>query len=370
MKLNRPPAVIASTAASLWTAGARIRARLYETGLLRQKSLRANVISVGNISWGGTGKTPFTIWLAERLQAAGFRVSILTRGYGRTSTERVKVLPPGTSSDSARHDGDEVQLYLRYLKLPIGISSSRYEAGKMVEENYPVDVHLLDDGFQHLSLARNVDLVLVDAANPWGGRPGWPVLLREGFSSLRRADAVLLTRCELGLGSENSTNAIENLKTSIRRFSPDARCFMVRTKLLYFKSLQSEMNVSIESFSARRALAFCGVGNPRSFFRMLEAAGVEVVAEKIFPDHHRYSGMDLQLLEKLAQENRADCLVTTEKDIVNLPSDAAISLPLYWAAIEPAVDEEDVLMRWIREKLHVAPGLACTSSEQASIRPL
>ena len=356
MSRRAPHSGMARVAANLWAAGAQLRVRLYETGLLRQERLRASVISIGNISWGGTGKTPFTIWLAGRLQARGLRVSILTRGYGRTSTERVKILPPGASPESALGDGDEVQLYLRHLNLPIGISSSRHEAGKLLEENFPVDVHLLDDGFQHLRLARNLDLVLVDAANPWGGRSGWPILLREGLSSLRRADAILLTRCELATETSKDQAGLESLQATMRRFNPDAPCFMVRTKLLHFAGIQAANFLPVEEFIGRRPLAFCALGNPGNFFRMLEGTGIEVIAKKFFPDHHRYNREDLLSLAKMAQENRADCLITTEKDIVNLPSTAALSLPLYWAAIEPAVEDEDRLLNWIGERLHLGSG--------------
>ena len=382
MSKSAPHSGIAGVAASLWAAGARLRVRLYETGLLRQERLRASVISIGNISWGGTGKTPFTIWLAGRLQARGLRVSILTRGYGRTSRERVKILPPGTSPKAALADGDEVQLYLRHLNLPIGIASSRHEAGKLLEEKFPVDVHLLDDGFQHLRLARNLDLVLVDAANPWGGSPGfhpstsecagdpgWPTLLREGPSSLRRAHAILLTRCELATGTSNNHSALESLQATVRRFNPDAPCFMVRTKILHFADFQGANPLPVKEFVGRRPLAFCALGNPRNFFGMLEGAGIEVIAKKVFPDHHRYNGKDLASLAKMAQENRADCLITTEKDIVNLPSTAASSLPLYWAAIEPAVEDEDRLLNWIWERLHPPSGLLpVVTKSQAGIQ--
>ena len=351
---QQPAAGFASRAGQLWTAGARFRVRLYETGLLRQRSLRAKVISIGNISWGGTGKTPLTIWLAEQLQVAGLRVSILTRGYGRTSTEKIKVLPPGTTPESAAADGDEVRLYLRHLKLPIGISSSRFEAGRQVEENYPVDIHLLDDGFQHLALARNLDIVLIDAANPLGGRPGWPVLLREGWSALRRAHLVLLTRCEMATAAEREHPNVQELEQAVRDINPGAACFRVSTRLLHFVSLNGECtprNVLVQ----KRALAFCRVGNPESFFHMVKDAGIELVASKVFPDHHQYSERELDNLRKMAEESRADCLITTEKDIVNLPPVSASSLPLFWAAIEMVIRDEDRLLRCIRERLHLFP---------------
>ena len=346
-----PLSSIACGAASLWTAGTWMRARLYQSGLWRQKSLRAPVISVGNISWGGTGKTPFTIWLAGRLQSAGLRVSVLTRGYRRTSKKRLQILPPGTSPQDARDSGDEVQLYLRHLKLPVGVSASRHEAGRLLEKRFPVDLHLLDDGFQHLALRRDLDFVLVDAENPWGGHRWGPRLLRERPSALMRADGILLTRCELVTSGAGDNSPSGSLQAAVRRLNPRAHIFTLRTKLLHFVEARKADTVPAEDFHPGRPAAFCGLGNPRSFFRMLEQAGIETVVSKTFPDHHRYRSSDLELLRNLVKANRADCLLTTEKDLVNLPGLNSLGTPLYWAAIEPVVDEEARLMRWIREKL-------------------
>lgn len=360
MRLPFPFAQMASGAAAAWTAGAAVRAQAYQRGLLPQRRLRAKVVSIGNITWGGTGKTPFTVWLASRLQAAGLNVSILTRGYRRRSTEKVKVLAPGTAASDARDDGDEVQLYLRNLRVPIGISASRYEAGQVVEEQFPVDVHLLDDGFQHLALARDLDLVLVDATNPWGSRGGLPRLLREGAGALRRADAIILTRSDLARNSGQSTGALRDLKGAVLRWNVGAAFFSAGTRLLGF--VDSEGNrVKPAALAGRRAVAFCGLGNPLNFLEMFPADRIHVVepqelsvaAAKVFPDHHRYTERDLEALERLARKHSADCLLTTEKDRVNLPANAAWQTPLYWAAIEPAIEQEDIFLEWFAERLGV-----------------
>jgi tetraacyldisaccharide 4'-kinase len=339
----------------LWAAGAQLRVQLYETGLLRQHRLRTSVISIGNISWGGTGKTPFTIWLAERLQARGLRVSILTRGYGRTSTERVKILSPGTPPESATADGDEVQLYLRHLKVPVGISASRYEAGKLLEQSFPVDVHLLDDGFQHLPLARDIDLVLVDASSfrrSTNGRNIWSNLLREGPAALRRAHAIILTRCE------SSGESTENLKAIMRRLNPDAPCFAVTTRLLHFAAAEGANSppaiFPVNDFVGQLSFAFCGLGNPDNFLGMLERAGTQIAGKKVFPDHHRYTTNDVAAITKSARDLGAERVITTEKDVVNLPADGARSLPLYWAVIEPTIEDEHCLLEWICEELRRA----------------
>ena len=350
MKRTDPLGRVASGATGMWTVGARLRARLYQHGLFRQKRLRAKVISIGNISWGGTGKTPVAMWLAGRLQAAGLRVSILTRGYGRRSPQRVHILPPGADSQLVQELGDEVQLYLRHLELPIGVAASRYEAGCLLEDEFPVDVHLLDDGFQHLSLARDVDLVLVDASNPWGARNRLPRLLREGPSALRRAHAVLLTRCE---SAEDAK--VEALRETVRRVAPASRLFTVRTRLLHFVAASEDRPVGVEKLRSSRAFAFCGLGSPDNFFRRLEIAGIGMVGQKAFPDHHRYRLEDVQWLEQEARARRADCFVTTEKDRVNLPGGDPFSLPVYWAAVEPVVEPEGAFWEWLREQLTLPP---------------
>ena len=348
----------AAGAAALWNGAARLRVGLYRKGLLPQKRLREKVISVGNIAWGGSGKTPFTMWLARRLQQGGLPVSILTRGFRRTSRERLQIIPPGTSPQAVADAGDEVQLYLRNLPstaggpdgIPIGVSASRYDSGSLLEKQFPVKVHLLDDGFQHVALHRDLDLVLVDAENPWGRRGAFPSLLREPPAALGRADAILLTRCDL-LPAAPGPNSIETLQSELLRWNPRAQFFAVRTRVLGFHRVDNERSVSEGELRSLRPFAFCGVGNPRAFFRTLELSGISLVGEKTFPDHYRYGKTDLAALEKAAAGNGAGCLVTTQKDLVNLPAGVKTNIPLYWTEIDLMVEEESRLLQWISERL-------------------
>ena len=371
MKILSPLSGFASGAAALWIAGANFRARLYRAGIFRQRRLNAPVVSIGNLAWGGTGKTPFCIWLVRRLQSEGLRASLLTRGYGRASREPIKLLPPNTVPESARGDGDEVQLFLRHLYcptsvsngIPIGIGNSRYRAGRALEETYPVDVHLLDDGFQHLALVRDIDLVLIDASNPWGARGRWPLLLREGFSSLRRADAVLLTRCEL-VERTGGRASLDGLQASIRSFNPDAPCFRVRTALRGFPLFGEEPPLDGRELPPQPAFAFCALGNHQSFFEMLSGAGLSLAGKLAFSDHHRYNQEDVATISKRAVEARAACLITTEKDIVNLLPRATFPLPLHWAAIEPEIENADNLIGWILGKLPTPARNAASAGKQ------
>ena len=356
----------AAGVAALWNGAARLRVGLYRNGMLARKRLQGKVISVGNIAWGGSGKTPFTIWLASRLQERSLRVSILSRGYRRASRERVQVIPPGTTSEDAADAGEEVRLYLRNLpdsvEIPIGVSASRYDAGRLLEARFPVEIHLLDDGFQHLALHRDLDLVLVDAQNPWGRRGLFRSLLRESPSSLARADAILLTRCELAPPAPHP-NSVEALQTRLLSRNPGARFFTARTQLTGFRAKDGSL-IAVKEFRSFRPLAFCGLGNPGGFLGTLKHWDIPVLGHRIFPDHHRYSRADLQLVQRLAEGARADCLVTTEKDWVNLPPDVNSGQPIYWAETDLEVADESRLLLWISERL----GLRLAGSTSPSER--
>jgi tetraacyldisaccharide 4'-kinase len=342
----------------VWNSGAALRALLYEAGWTARGQLGSKVVSVGNIAWGGTGKTPFVIWLAQRLNTAGLRTSILTRGYRRTSQERVRVLPPGSDAKTAVHDGDEVQLYLRHLPgTAVGIAASRLQAGRELEKRFQIDLHLLDDGFQHLALMRDLDIVLIDASNPWGGRAGFPSLLRESPRALKRASAIVLTHCE-----SSSRDQIESLQSALRRYNAEAPQFLASTRLLHLASTTGGHSRTLEEVRNTRCLAFCGIGSPGHFLRMLEQSGLSCVAHRFFGDHHRYSASDLEQLENRARSSRADCLITTEKDVMNLSEQAHVPLPLYFAEIGIEVQDEGILLAWLGDRLGLS--LQTTGEQQ------
>jgi tetraacyldisaccharide 4'-kinase len=339
-------------ASSLYTAGAGLSAWLYRRGWRRQGRLAAQTVSIGNLTFGGTGKTPFTIWLADRLSASGLRVSILTRGYHRTSTDRVRVLAAGTEPPEAFRDGDEVQLYLRHLRnVPIGIAARRFQAGRALEDQHPVDLHLLDDGFQHLALARDVDLVLIDASNPWGARSGLSRALRESPSALGRAHAVIFTHCETAAASDAAREQFDALRRTVLHFNPRIPQFLCSTRLKHFTDARSGKSLSVDHATGWSALVFCGLGNPKQFMNMLNHEGIECVATRFFPDHHRYTAEDIQSLNRSARENNANIFLTTEKDLVNLPEPLELSAACCWVANEISVEKEDRFLVWLRERL-------------------
>ncbi len=341
----------------LFHAAGKLRALTYRAGVLPRKQLKEKVISIGNLAFGGTGKTPVTAWLAEKLGKLGVSGSIVTRGYGRQSTENIKIIDPEDSQDSSEADGDEVRIFRRHLKIPIGISADRYAAGAALElqypdfvSKYPVQVHLLDDGFQHLQLHRDLDLLLIDATNPWGARKNLPALLRESPMAMRRADAVLFTRCDL-VKTGGGTRTLDELEEYVRRLHPRARQFRVEFRLKDFVEEATKQRLSIDEMRSRKPLAFCGLGNPDGFFSTLRGAGVEPAGCIRFPDHHRYDEAGLRKLSKQVETLQADCLLTTEKDLMNLPPQAGFRVPHYWAEMETWVDGEQDFLDWIIGKL-------------------
>jgi tetraacyldisaccharide 4'-kinase len=269
------------------------RNAFYDSGWLRSRSLQGPVISVGNLSTGGSGKTPFVILLGELLRARGIRFDVLSRGYGRTSRGVLLVDPGGLAKDF----GDEPLLIARRLQAPVVVGEDRYEAGRFAEAQFEAQIHLLDDGFQHRALRRDFDIVLVtpedarDRLLPAGR-------LREPLRSLRRADAVVLT----------SGAAAESFPLTGKSV------WRVRRGVV-------ALNVP------PRPVVFCGIARPRNFLLQLRTAGIEPVAEACFRDHHAYTEKDVHDLLQLRQRSEGGGFVTTEKDAVNLGG--------YLAALEP-----------------------------------
>jgi 3-deoxy-D-manno-octulosonic-acid transferase len=325
----RPPAPAVAVLwplSRLWLAGGWLK-----RSLSRTERLRTPVISVGGLTAGGTGKTPFVLWLASQLKDRGLQPAILTRGYRRRAPERYTILAPGEKADVAR-TGDEAQSYLQAAIGPVGISADRAGAGRLIETRFQPAVFLLDDGFQHYRLERALDIVLIDALNPFGGGAPVPLgRLREGLGALRRAGAVVITRCEDG----RKTDGIEE---TIRRYNPDVPIFHSRVVAEAWQPAPP----------SGPAAAFCGLGNPGAFRQTLRSLGIQPVLERSFGDHHRYSGRELRELAAEARRAGAGVLVTTMKDFMNLPAgwkDVIDPLQLAWLDIRIEVDRGEGLLR-------------------------
>jgi tetraacyldisaccharide 4'-kinase len=283
--------------ARVWSAGARARVALYEGGFLRRYRLKRPVVSVGNLSVGGTGKTPFVMWLWRELQARGVQASVLTRGYRRRDAREPQIFRSPAGSEGA---GDEARLMLESGVRPVGIATKRELAGAAIEAEEHVDLHLLDDGFQHLCLVRELDIVLLDCT-----RPPWEYDLlpsgrfREPWSALARAGIIVLTRAY-------DWTPVEDLRRQVREANRHA---LLTRSVTQVTGLAADLSP---------VFAFAGVGNPKAFFDDLGRARVEVAGSMGFPDHHRYSPRDLDRIVRRARECGARTLVTTAKDRINL----------------------------------------------------
>jgi tetraacyldisaccharide 4'-kinase len=309
----------------LYGTATQWRARLYENGSLKQERLNRPVISVGNLTVGGTGKTPMVIWLAERLLAEGKRVGILSRGYKGSG---------GTS--------DEIELMKFRLnnRVLVGVGTDRYEQGKKLEPN--VDIFLLDDGFQHLQLARDLNILLIDAAQPLAKQSMLPTgRLREPISAMVRADLLIFTRSE----------TVPGTGAAIEKFH-EYPVFSASTRLLGFRHFQAGTELlSPGDIGAGPFYAFCGIGNPRAFFRDLKNWNLPLTDKCEFPDHHRYDARDAVQIEVAARSAGANALLTTEKDAQNLVDIQFAQLPLYIAVIDLEISKEASLLALVREKL-------------------
>jgi tetraacyldisaccharide 4'-kinase len=297
----------------VYAAGWALRAAGFLLGSEPVRRLKWPVVSVGNLSAGGTGKTPFTIALAKLLVAEGLHVNVLSRGYGRRSAAAARVDLTGTAEEF----GDEPLLIAREASVRVFVASRRYDAGSLAEwEGAIRGVHLLDDGFQHRQLARAVDIVLVNSEDladrllPAGN-------LREPLSALRRAtvfavpvdDEAAVVRLR-GLG----------LKQPVWRF-------------------RREMSVPEV---AGPVLAFCGIARPEQFFAGIERSGVTIAARRVFRDHYRFRATDLRVLEWMADRSGARALLTTEKDRVRI-GELAVHLgqvPLLTVGLRVVLEDE------------------------------
>jgi tetraacyldisaccharide 4'-kinase len=295
------------------------RNALYDRGALRVRRLQGAVVSVGNLSAGGSGKTPFVMLLGELLKARGIKFDVLSRGYGRRSKGVRLVDPAGLPQEF----GDEPLLIARKLQVPVIVGEDRYEAGLFAESKFGAQLHLLDDGFQHRALARDFDIVLVTPQDA-GDRLLPPGRLREPLSSLRRADAVVLAS---GASAES--------------FPVEGKVWRVRRGIM-------PENVP------PRPVVFCGIARPQNFVLQLRTASIEPVAEAFYRDHHAYSEKDIRELLELKQRSEAGGFVTTEKDAVNLGGYLSSLAPLAVVPVKmelsDAANAVDTILRKIEER--------------------
>jgi tetraacyldisaccharide 4'-kinase len=305
---------------SIYGVAVRARNALYDRKRLPARRLEGSVVSVGNLSAGGSGKTPFVLLLGELLQSRGVKFDVLSRGYGRESRGVRLVDPDGLPQEF----GDEPLLIARRLQVPVIVGEDRYGAGRFAEAKFGAQLHLLDDGFQHRALARNFDIVLVtpqdtsDRLLPAGR-------LREPLTALRRADAVVL-----------ASGASEE-------------AFSLQGKLVW----RVKRGIVAEGIPAR-PVVFCGIARPQNFLLQLRAANIEPAAQAFYRDHHAYNEKDVRELLELRQRSEAGGFVTTEKDAVNLGPYLSALAPLAVVRVRmelvDAANGVDTVLRKIEER--------------------
>ena len=299
------------------------------------RHLRHPVVSIGNLSAGGAGKTPLTIALVRLLVAKGFRVDVLSRGYGRQSRLLARVCPNGTAAEF----GDEPLLIARQAGVPVYVASQRYDAGLLAEADVLAQgaydsptIHLLDDGFQHRQLARDVDILLLNLSD-WrdGLLPAGN--LREPIRALHRTNVIAIPATESELQSELRTWGWQGPIWRLHR------------------------RMDVPAIDGPVA-AFCGIARPGQFFYGLESEGLRLAARIAFPDHHPYTSADLERLLAAARKAGATSIVTTEKDYARLGNLAAVfpdSLPLLTAGLRIEIEEEPAAIDWLTAHLGRAP---------------
>ena len=307
-------------------------------GLEKVRRLRWPVISIGNLSAGGAGKTPLTVALAQALARSGMYVDVLSRGYGRRGRLPARVDPHGTAEEF----GDEPLLIAREAGVPVYVAAERYEAGLLVEAvrraDLPLGVHLLDDGFQHRQLHRDVNILLLSRQD-WQDRLLPAGNLREPLAALRRATVVAIP----------ATEEAPELEAALR-----ARGW----RGPIWRLLRRMEVPSVDEIGGPVA-AFCGIARPAQFFQGLESAGLRLAARIAFPDHHRYTARDIDRLLAAARRASAAAMITTEKDCVRFGRFSASfpeSLPLKTAHLRVEIEDESVALEFLASALKQRPG--------------
>jgi len=326
----------------------RARAQAYRRGIFRPKRIDGVVISVGNLTVGGTGKTPMVLWIAQRLLAEGKKVGILTRGY------RGEVAPAGEgrkTSVNSESTSDEVRLLKARLGegVAFGVGADRVSKGRELVRS-GVRWFVLDDGFQHRQLARDVDIVLIDATNPFGGRHLLPAgRLREPRSALKRADIIVITRSERAPAIE----AAVSHDSAAPIFYAKAHLDSIRTV-----NEPGAEEWSLSEVQKKKLFAFCGIGNPSAFVANLRDWRFQLVGHAFFRDHHRYTQQDASAIEGEARRLGADALICTEKDAFNLDGVRWNELPALYCRISLGIAGEEEFWRTILAKSKSGSGLS------------
>jgi len=359
--------------AYLYVGGLKLYLLPYRLGLRKQAKLPCPVLSVGNLTVGGTGKTPMTQRISEFLAERGFKVCVLSRGYRGANERGTAVVSTFQRVElDAKAAGDEAYLLAKMLPgVPVVVGKDRRQGGTLAWKQFRPDVIVLDDGMQFYQLHRDLDIVLVDALRPFDN--GWTLprgLLREPPSHLRRAGCIVLTNAHKALriadrhppsspsmrGDKRRVQTepehLNTLRQQIARCAPDVPAYTAQYEVRSLRALDDSVDRSPEWLAGRRVVSFCALGNPARFEEQLEQAGAALIHRVRFPDHHAPTMGELNAIIQEACAKQAEAIIVTEKDAVKLPP-LGRPLPFYALVARLRVDDEAAFFAQILKVLSI-----------------
>jgi len=329
--------LLLSMASWIYYALVKLRGSGYSLGIMSRRQLPMPVISVGNITLGGSGKTPMVEKIAKRLSAEKKRVAILTRGYKGSSEGETLLVSDGVRLLAGTNEaGDEAFMLARNLpSVAVVVGKDRFRSGMLAIRDLSAQALILDDGFQHLALRRDLDVVLIDAAEPFGHGHIFPRgLLREPLTGLSRADIFVIIQ-----GAEHQD--LNGIQEVLRRYNRKARIFNGKRRPLFLVDVPGGMRRELEEIRGKRCVAVSGIANPSSFLSLLPSVGAEVIRSFSFPDHHSYAREELREIAGEAQGVGAHSILTTEKDAVRIPLDLfPLPVPLLYLRMEIELSDD------------------------------
>ncbi|MEW6730520.1 MAG: tetraacyldisaccharide 4'-kinase [Acidobacteriota bacterium] len=338
--------------AKLYELAIRLRMVLYEYEYLKPQEVeKTAVISIGNLTLGGTGKTPLVEYIARYLVEENLETAILTRGYRRQDSSRAQLVVSDGKNILATVEeaGDEPFMLAQKLKgVRIVVGANRYETGCYAQDKLGCDVLLLDDGYQHLSLKRDLNILVLDATDPFGGGEMVPYgRMREPIYAMRRAQAIIITRADRPFDQEELSRVIDGLGLNIP-------IIYAYHDFVGLRELTTGAVAPLRKLNGARVGMLCAIGNPQIFTEDLQGYQAQIVFEHTFTDHYHYRQADIDNIVTQAQEAQAEYLVTTEKDAVKLTGLQFGAMPVYVIEIKAQFEDEvklkSVLLRAIMRK--------------------
>ena len=336
----------------------RLREAFYKNSILKPKKLPCFVISIGNLTVGGTGKTPMTIYVAKLVKRLGYKVAVISRGYKGGAEKTGGIVSDGRKIFiGPEKAGDEPYMMATKVKnIPVVVGQNRYKAGRLAIKEFNPDVIVLDDAFQHLNLKRDIDIVLLDCGRPFGNTHLLPRgILREPISALKRGDVFVLTRSDSAPDyiRQATMDKIQNLVPG----RPVFRSFHVPNLYKPVNDKKSMSGIELQTFApgllhGRRVVAFSGLARNNDFRRTVESLKCDLIDFFEFPDHHKYTEMDLQTIIQTSINAQVEFILTTEKDYVRIPGKTSWPVELVVVGIELSFEnDENAFIDFIKNRL-------------------